>query len=139
MLTAREIEIVQESWEKCVPIADQAAAMFYGRLFELDPSLRSMFHATTIEEQGRKVMQMITVAVRGLTRIDQLVGAVEELGRRHGGYGVKESHYHTAGEALLWTLGQGLGEEFTPELHDAWAKTYWGLADIMIRAQSLAA
>jgi len=107
--------LVQASFEKVVPIADVAADLFYTRLFELDPSLRTMFGAD-LAEQKKKLMQMLTVAVRGLSRLDEIVPAVQALGRRHAGYHVKPEHYATVAAALLWTLEQGLGADFTPEL-----------------------
>ncbi|HLO18369.1 MAG TPA: globin family protein [Anaerolineales bacterium] len=122
--------LVQSSFEKVAPIAETAAALFYGRLFELDPSLRGMF-PSDMTEQGRKLMHMLTLAVRGLDRPDQLIPAVEMLGRRHAGYGVRPEHYDTVGAALLWTLEQGLGEAFTPEVKEAWVAVYTLLATTM--------
>ncbi|MEM8868491.1 MAG: globin family protein [Verrucomicrobiota bacterium] len=129
-MSEHEIKLVQDSWEKCVPIADQAASLFYGKLFELDPSLKPLF-TSDIVEQGKKLMTMITTAVRGLTKLDQIVPAVQAMGKRHAGYGVKDQHYDTVAAALLWTLGQGLGDEFTPEVEAAWVKTYTLLATTM--------
>lgn len=137
-MTSRQIELVQTSWEKCVPMADQAAAFFYGKLFELDPSLKPLFK-TDIKEQGKKLMVMITAAVRGLDNLDKLVPVVEDLGRRHVSYGVKGEHYSTVGVALLWTLEQGLGEAFTPEVKEAWAATYGILSSTMQKAATTAA
>ena len=133
MLTPRQVELVQTTWEKCVPIADQAAALFYGKLFELDPALKPMFK-TDIKEQGRKLMQMITAAVRGLSDLNRLVPVVQDLGRRHVGYGVKDQHYDTVGTALLWTLDKGLGEAFTAEVKEAWTAVYTVLATTMKNA-----
>jgi hemoglobin-like flavoprotein len=126
-----QVTLVQESWEQVLPIADTAAQLFYQRLFELDPSLRRLFTQTDMAEQRKKLMQMITVAVRGLTRLDELVPAVEALGNRHAGYGVTDAHYDTVATALLWTLAQGLGEGFTPEVRGAWIETYNILATVM--------
>jgi hemoglobin-like flavoprotein len=126
-----QVTLVQESWEQVLPIADTAAQLFYSRLFELDPSLRRLFTQTDMAEQRKKLMQMITVAVRGLTRLDELVPAVEALGNRHAGYGVTDSHYGTVATALLWTLEKGLGEGFTPEVRAAWIETYTILATVM--------
>ena len=134
-MTSKQVELVQTTWEKCVPIADQAATLFYGKLFELDPNLKPLFKSD-MKEQGRKLMTMITVAVRGLDDLGKLVPAVQELGRRHVGYGVKDEHYATVGSALLWTLEQGLGSAFTPEVKDAWATTYTVLADTMKNASA---
>ena len=130
MMTPKQVELVQTTWEKVVPISDQAAALFYGRLFELDPALKPMFK-TDIKEQGKKLMTMITTAVRGLKDLGRLVPAVQDLGRRHTGYGVKEEHYTTVGSALLWTLEKGLGDAFTPEVKEAWTTTYTVLATTM--------
>jgi len=132
-MTPESKKLVQESWTLVEPIADRAAALFYHRLFELDPSLRPMFRGD-LKEQGKKLMQMLTVVVRGLDRLDQLVPAVEALGRRHAGYGVQDAHYHTVAAALLWTLGKGLGDAFTAPVKDAWIEAYMLLATVMQRA-----
>lgn len=129
-MTPKQIRLVQVSWKKVVPIADQAAALFYGRLFELQPSYRQLFR-TDQKEQGRKLMQMISVAVNGLPKLDSIVPAVEELGRRHLDYQVTEEMYDAVGEALVWTLGQGLGDAFTAEVEEAWTETYNTLAEVM--------
>jgi hemoglobin-like flavoprotein len=129
-MTPEQIALVQASFAQVLPIADTAAALFYGRLFELDPSLRPMFTGD-IQEQGRKLMTTLKVVVNGLTRLEQLVPAVQSLGRRHAGYGVQDQHYDTVAAALLWTLGQGLGDAFTPEVAAAWATAYAVLADTM--------
>lgn len=135
-----EIALVQSSWEQVVPIADTAAKLFYNRLFDIDPSLKALFAQTNMAEQRKKLMQIITVAVRGLERIDELLPAIEAMGRRHSGYGVKEEHYTTVATALLWTLEQGLGPAFTPEVRSAWVETYTILSAVMQRgARELAA
>src|SRR5215475_8356556 len=97
-----QVTLVQESWEQVLPIADTAAQLFYQRLFELDPSLRRLFAQTDMAEQRKKLMQIITVAVRGLRRLDELLPAIEAMGRRHSGYGVTDDHYNTVAAALLW-------------------------------------
>jgi hemoglobin-like flavoprotein len=137
-MTPTQIALVQQTFEQVKPIADVAAGLFYNRLFELDPSLRPMFRGD-MQEQGRKLMQMLSVAVAGLTRLDTLVPAVEALGRRHVGYGVQDEHYATVGAALLWTLGQGLGDAFTPEVEAAWATAYGVLSSVMQNAEALPA
>ena len=130
MITSRQKLLVQQTFAEVAPIADVAARLFYARLFELDPSLEALFTGD-MDEQGRKLMQMLTVAVRGLDSLDELVPAVRALGRRHVGYGVRDRHYATVGSALLWTLEHGLDDAFTPEVRDAWAAVYSVLADTM--------
>ena len=130
MLTAAQKTLVQTSFATNVPIADDAAALFYQRLFELDPSLQAMFRGSMIE-QRKKLMQMLTAAVKGLDRLEQLVPVVRDLGRRHATYGVAEAHYDTVGAALLWTLEMGLGAAFTAETREAWTAVYGLLATTM--------
>lgn len=132
-MNAEHIKLVQDSFRKVSPISDHAAALFYARLFELDPSLRPLFK-TNLHEQGRKLMLMLATAVNSLGDLESLVPAVQSLGRRHAGYGVKDAHYDTVGEALLWTLRQGLGEDFQPPVREAWTQAYTLLASAMKEA-----
>ncbi len=132
-MNTHQITLVQDSFAHVAPIADVVADLFYARLFELDPSLRRMF-PNDLTEQKRKLMTTLTVVVNGLTRLEALVPAVQALGRRHAGYGVKPEHYQTVAEALLWTLEQGLGEAFTPKTKEAWVAAYTLLAQTMIAA-----
>ena len=133
MITATQKMLVQDTFDSIAPIADDAAALFYRRLFELDPSLRTMFRGD-MAEQRQKLMNMIGAAVRGLDRLEQLVPIVQDLGRKHVGYGVEDRHYDTVGAALLWTLEKGLGSGFTPEVKEAWAAVYGLLASTMQNA-----
>ncbi|MEM7144429.1 MAG: globin family protein [Verrucomicrobiota bacterium] len=130
-MTEEQKALVQGTWEQVVPIADTAAELFYGKLFELDPNLKPLFANSDMKEQGKKLMQMIGMAVAGLDKLDELVPAVQALGRRHVGYGVEASHYDTVGAALLDTLDKGLGDGFTEEVKDAWTETYVTLATVM--------
>ena len=130
--------LVQQTFAKIKPIADTAAELFYNRLFEMDPGVRPLFKGD-MKEQGRKLMDMIGVAVNGLGALDEIVPAVQDLGRRHAGYGVTDEHYDTVGGALLWTLEQGLGDDFTPEVKEAWTTVYGVLATTMKDAAAEAA
>jgi len=133
-LTYEQKCLVQDSWEKVVPIADQAGPLFYSKLFERDPALKPLFKDSDVTEQSKKLMQMIGAAVRGLDDLGQLVPAVQSLGKRHVGYGVEASHYETVGASLLDTLEAGLGDAFTKETKEAWTITYTTLASVMIEA-----
>ena len=140
MVTPRQKKLVQDSFALIVPRADEVTATFYGRLFELDPTLRPMFKAD-MAPQRQKLAQMLTAAVKGLDRPEQLIPVVRELGRRHATYGVTEAHYDTVGAALLWTLETEFGAAFTPEVKEAWTDVYTLLATTMkdaARAESLA-
>ncbi|MBW8371531.1 MAG: hemin receptor [Thiobacillus sp.] len=132
-MTPEKIALVRSSWQLVLPIKDTSAQLFYGQLFELDPSLRSMFKGD-MAEQGRKLMAIINTAVNSLDDLSPILGAVQDMGRRHVAYGVTEAHYDTVGSALIWTLGKGLGEQFTPAVKDAWVETYTTLASAMKQA-----
>ncbi len=134
-MTETQKHLVQKSFEKVLPIADTAAQLFYGRLFEIDPSLKPMF-TSDMNEQGKKLMMTLNVAVNGLDRLEDLLPQIEKLGRNHVSYGVKDKHYDTVAQALLWTLEKGLGEEFTPEVKDAWVSVYTIIANTMKKAAS---
>jgi hemoglobin-like flavoprotein len=122
-MTPVQIEAVKESWSKVVPIADQAAVLFYQRLFTLDPSLRALFKPD-MTEQRKLLMTMLGTAVGGLERLDTIVPAIHALGQRHKGYGVTAANYAAVGQALLWTLEQGLGDAFTPDVREAWTAAF---------------
>lgn len=137
-MTPDNIALVKSSWQQVLPIQKAAAELFYGRLFELDPSLRPLFR-DDMTEQGRKLMTMINTVVMSLDRLGPMLGAIEDLGRRHVAYGVTDAHYDTVGSALIWTLGTGLGEQFTPPVEAAWTEAYDTLASVMKQAATAAA
>ncbi|CAN0448951.1 unnamed protein product [Ectocarpus fasciculatus] len=132
-MTPQQIELVQTSWEKVVPISETAAEMFYGKLFEMDPSLRPLFPAE-MSDQGKKLMQMITTAVRSLNNLEAVIPAVQAMGKRHAGYKVTPPMYDTVGAALLDTLEKGLGDAWDEPTQEAWTLTYTTLAKVMIDA-----
>jgi hemoglobin-like flavoprotein len=132
-MTPQQIHHVRTSFALVAPIADQAAALFYANLFDADPSLRPMFK-DDLGHQGERLMAMIGAAVGLLDQPQRLMPVLHALGARHAGYGVREPHYATVGQALIKTLSQGLGEAFTPEVADAWAAMYGIVSREMQRA-----
>ncbi len=126
--------LVRESWSRFEPVAERSAGFFYEKLFELNPEARRLFARTDMEAQGRKVMQMFAEIVRTLDQPQALISEVADLGRRHVHYGVRDSDYDSVGTALLWTLEQGLGPEFTAEVRNAWTETYLLLSSVLRRA-----
>jgi nitric oxide dioxygenase len=133
MLTPTHKALVQDSFASFSPLIEDVAALFYRRLFELDPSLRRMF-AEDLVPQQRKLAQTLALAVKGLDHVDRLIPVLEELGRRHVRYGVTDAHYDTVGAALLSTIQKVLGPAFTPEVESAWTTVYGILAATMQRA-----
>ena len=127
MLTARDIEIVRDDWEKVELIADQAATLLYDRLFALDRNLRLLF-PLDLEAQKVKVIRMLGVAIYGLSDPDVLAPILRTLGRKHFERGVRDQDYDTLAEALIWTLRQGLGGAFDAEHEAAWTRVYAALA-----------
>jgi hemoglobin-like flavoprotein len=132
-MNAKQIALITSSFEKLAPAAEELAASFYGRLFELDPTLQPLFQHD-IALQGRKFMTMLVVVVRGLDTLDRLLPDVENLGRRHVAYGVNDTHYQTVEAALLWAIQERLGAHWTPAIGEAWTTAYRLLADTMQRA-----
>ena len=130
-MTPQQVDLVQQSFAKVAPIADEAAQLFYGRLFEIAPEVKPLFRGD-IKEQGRKLMATLSVVVGGLTKLETILPAASALASRHVDYGVKPAHYASVGAALLWTLEKGLGVAWTAELKDAWAAAYTTLSGYMI-------
>ncbi len=129
-MSPQQIDLVQRSFNEVKPVAAAASALFYKRLFMLDPSIRPMFKGE-MTKQGQMLMSMIGAAVVGLRNLEKLAPVLRQLGARHAGYGVNSAHYVTVGSALMWTLDESLGHKFTPEVRDAWAAAYDLLSDVM--------
>lgn len=132
-MTPEQVKLVQDSFKKVVPIADTAADLFYDRLFVIAPQVRSMF-PDDMSGQKKKLIGILATAVTNLHQVETILPTVENLGRRHVGYGVTDAHYEPVGAALLWTLEQGLGPDFTPEVKTAWTETYLTVAGVMKKA-----
>jgi len=130
----KTIDLVQTSFKKVAPIASTAGEIFYAKLFELDPELKKIFPADDAEAmkgQGNKLMTMISSAVAGLSNLDKLVPILQNLGKQHVDYKVEPSHYKTVGTALIGTLEAGLGDDFTPDVKEAWIETYGVMSSVM--------
>ena len=132
-MTPEQVQLVQDSFAKVAAIRDQAAALFYRRLFELDPGLRPLFKGA-MTAQGARLMTALGGVVGSLDQLERILPALRALGRRHAAYGVRPEHYATVGEALIWTLEQALGPAFTREMRRAWIDAYGRLAWTMIAA-----
>jgi nitric oxide dioxygenase len=130
-MTPDQVTLVQQSFSKVVPIADQAAILFYDRLFEVAPQVKSMFPAD-MTEQRKKLIAMLATVVNGLGDLPSILPAASALAKRHVAYGAKPEHYPVVGAALLWTLEKGLGDGWTPEVASAWTTAYGTLSGFMI-------
>ena len=126
-----QIKLVQDSFAKVAPISEQAAVLFYGRLFEVAPSVRAMF-PDEMKEQRKKLMATLAVVVGGLSNLEAVLPAAGALAKRHVNYGAKPEHYPVVGSALLWTLEKGLGNAWTPDVAEAWTAAYGTLSGYMI-------
>jgi hemoglobin-like flavoprotein len=130
-MTPEQIKLVQESFAKVAPISETAAVLFYNRLFEMAPQVKAMFPAD-MTEQRKKLMATLAFVVNGLGHIESILPAASALATRHVGYGAKREHYPVVGSALLWTLEEGLGDGWTPEIAEAWSAAYGTLSGFMI-------
>lgn len=133
MLTARQIDLVQDSFAAVVPITDAAAAEFYRRLFDMAPDCKTLFR-NDMAEQGRKLFLTLATVVDALDRLDTIVPVARELAVRHVAYGAKERHYAAVGSALIETLRMGLAQAFDPETEAAWQAAYLILSSTMLAA-----
>ena len=131
-MTPDQVKLVQQSFARVAPISEQAAVLFYGRLFEVAPSVRAMF-PDDMTEQRKKLMATLAVVVGGLSNLEAVLPAASALAKRHVNYGAKAEHYPVVGGALLWTLEKGLGDAWTPELAEAWTAAYGTLSGYMIQ------
>lgn len=138
-MTPEQIAHIRNSWALMSSSTDDLAMQFYNRLFELDPSLRSLFTSTDMQAQSDKLIQMLSVIVRGVDDLPRLLPAVEALGRRHATYGVKDAHYVTVGAALLRTFKEVLGGSLSVAAEESWAAAFSTLADVMMKAARKAA
>ena len=130
-MTPDQVQLVQQSFSKVAPISDQAATIFYDRLFEVAPKVRALF-PDDISEQRKKLMATLAVVVGGLNNLETILPAASALAKRHVGYGAVAEHYPVVGGALLWTLEKGLGDGWTPEVAEAWTAAYGTLSGYMI-------
>jgi hemoglobin-like flavoprotein len=130
-LQFEQIDLVQSSFAKVAPIADAAAELFYGRLFEIAPEVKPFFRHD-MRKQGQKLMTTLALVVGNLKNLGTILPGVKALAIKHVDYGVVPVHYDRVGEALIWTLQKGLGEAFTPDTEAAWLSAYKALTNIMI-------
>jgi len=130
-MTPDQIARVQQSFATVAPIADQAAVMFYDRLFELAPAVKPLF-PSDMAEQRRKLMATLAIVVNGLSNLETILPAASALATRHVAYGARPEHYPVVGAALLWTLEKGLGDAWTEDVADAWTAAYTLLSGFMI-------
>jgi hemoglobin-like flavoprotein len=128
------IRLLQESFAEVMAIRSEAAALFYERLFAIDPALKPLFHDADMRSQEMKLMAALALVVGKLRHLDEVIPVLEGLAVKHVAYGVEERHYATVGEALIQTLSLAFGERFTPELRNAWLTAYGAISGVMIAA-----
>jgi hemoglobin-like flavoprotein len=135
-MTGQQIMVVKRSWgifRNIDPIL--VGEVFYGRIFLKAPGIKKMF-PVSMEAQYGKIIDMLSLMVARLERMDELTNEISALALRHVQYGVKRGHYEIVGEALLWTLEQGLGRDWTDEVKEAWTSCYTVFSDKMITASN---
>jgi len=137
MLSPQHERLIQETWARFEPMAADHARFFYDKLYELDPDSRALFATTNMDEQRHRLMESIGYLIGEIGNPDVFVTELVALGRRHSAYGVRDSDYDAAGVALLWTLEQALGADFTPDIRDAWNEAYHAMASVMRRVSTV--
>jgi hemoglobin-like flavoprotein len=135
-MTTRQIQLVKESWGYVIVKSDEAGQLFYSRLFEVAPPLRSLFKENN-KEQARKLMSMVTLVVSKLDKLDTIINEIRSLATRHNKYGTKREHYSVVGQCLIWTLSNGLGDRWNKETEEAWGAAYTTLSGAMMQVQNI--
>lgn len=131
-----QINLIKSTWRQVVPIADDAASLFYRRLFEVDPGLASHFHGVDMPLQRKRLLEALSMVVERLDEFETIIPQLGALGRRHANYGASAEAYETVGAALLWTLEQGLGDAWSPAVEAAWREAYGLLSGVMLDAST---
>ena len=130
-MTPEQIHLVKDSWAKLLPVQEDAAEIFYHRLFDIHPEVKPYFKGN-MKEQGKKLITMIDTTVSSLDNLDALMKPLKQSGKAHEGYDVKPEDYDKVSDALLWTLEKELGDDFTAETSEAWAVAYTVISSVMI-------
>ena len=130
-VTPQQAALIHDSFAEIAPDSELVAAIFYDRLFEIAPQVRAMF-PDDMTEQRKKLMATLAIVVQGLNNLDTILPAASALAKRHVSYGAEAAHYPVVGQALLWTLEQGLGPSWTPDVAAAWTGAYTTLSEFMI-------
>lgn len=134
-MTTKNIELVKNSWASVATMdMETVGGLFYNRLFEIAPDVKPMFSKSSMPEQSKKLLTMLSYVIAKLGKLEDIIDEVAKLARRHEGYGVKADHYTAVGSALLWTLEQGLGTQWNLELKAAWIEVYTVLSEAMINS-----
>ena len=128
------ITILETTFAEVARNRDEAAALFYERLFAIDPTLRRLFLSADMKEQQRKLMAALGLVVASLPELGKIVPVLETLAVKHVGYGVEEQHYEAVGSALIQTLALSFGERFSPDVRAAWVNAYGVISSVMIAA-----
>jgi hemoglobin-like flavoprotein len=135
VMTTKQIGLIKSSWSLVAAIDPQTVgSLFYNRLFEIAPEVRPLFNRTSVSEQSKKLLAMLSYVISKLDKLEDIIEEVVKLAQRHASYGVKEEHYTVVGGALLWTLEKGLGAQWNEELKEAWTVCYVTLSSAMINA-----
>jgi hemoglobin-like flavoprotein len=133
-MSPQQIQLVKDTWSYFIIKSDQAGELFYARLFEVAPDVRPLFKED-IREQAKKLMSTVTYVVTKLDKLDNVIGEIRSLAQRHKKYGAVKAHYAVVGDCLIYTLKNGLGDRWTPQVEAAWVEVYKILANAMIEAQ----
>ena len=131
-MKAEQLQLVLQSLNEIQLLADKITTDFYQHLFEVEPSIRELFKGD-IKRQGSMFITTLSLAVNGLSRMEDIQPAVRTLGERHSGYGVKPEYFQPFRESFLWALERHLRDDFTPELKSAWTEAFEMLSEAMIK------
>ena len=133
-MNSDQVFLLRDSWSAAAARADELTIRFYAHLFEIDEGAARLFAGVDMTAQRAKLIHTLTLVVETVDDTDRLLPALAALGKRHAGYGIDDRHFDGVGDALLWALSDVLGDTFTSEVRDAWARAYALIASVMRRA-----
>lgn len=129
-----DIDLVQSTFELLAPRGDELVETFYALLLERHPAVAPLFDGVDMEQQRAKLLSALATVVASLRDLDTLVPHLQDLGRRHAGYGAEPAHYDAVGATLLDSIAQIAGDAWTSEVAAAWAGACGVAASVMKEA-----
>lgn len=130
-MKVEQLQLVLQSLTEIQLLADKITRDFYKHLFEIAPATQGLFKGD-MKRQGSMFITTLSLAVNGLSKVEDIQPAVWTLGERHASYGVTPEYFQPFREAFLWTLEHHLGDKFTPELKSAWTEAFDALSTAMM-------
>ena len=127
-----EAEILRTSFDLLTPNVNKIVSRFYDELFVHFPGVKPMFANTTKAKQSKMLIAALKLVIANLDNPDKLVPVLQEMGKRHKGYGAEPEHYSAVAETLLSVMKEIAGKAWTKQVHQAWSEALNLVAETML-------